>query len=242
MPSFRRSAALLAAATLGGAPLAAADFAEWADTRDWYLALGVTQAPEIEEETSGPGGESTYEWEGIEDSTAPRLAIGYLACSGGARGGWALGIEGVFTTCDVTPSRYDVGSLEFSNTSNESLRYSTLGLTVFGGYQFGINADPDTLSSFLIIGPFLGLGGAMADSEVRDQNGTYARDNGFGWYVEGGLRGGFFLTEKHWVLGVMVDFMISTGELDISFDDNTESTLTHDRVGLAGALVVGYRL
>lgn len=242
MSAVRRSSTLLALLALGGTPLVAADFVAWTETRDWYLSLGVTQAPEIEEETTGSGGSSTYEWNGIEDSTAPRIAIGHLACAGGARGGWTLGIEGVFTTCDVTPSRYTVGSLEFSNTSDSNLRYSTLGMTVFGGYQFGINPDADTISTFLIIGPFLGFGGALADSEVRDQNGTYASDNGFGWYVEGGLRGGVFLTEKHWLLGVTVDFVIGTGETDISFDDSTESTLTHERVGLAGALVLGYRL
>ena len=242
MPSSRRSAALLVALTLGSAPLAAADFVERASTRDWYLSLGVAQAPEIEEESSGPGGGSTYEWEGIEDSVAPRLALGYLACSGGARGGWALGLEGVFTTCDATPSRYEVGDLEFNNTSNRTLRYSTLGLTLFGGYEFGINSDSDTLSSFLIIGPFVGGGAAYADSEVRDQGGAYDSDSGIGWYVEGGLRGGFFLTERHWVLGVMVDFTIGTGEVEVDFGNGSDSTLTHDRVGLAGAVVVGYRL
>lgn len=242
MSSSCRPVVLLAALTLGGARLAAADFVEWSTTHDWYLSLGVTQAPEVEEDTSGPGGDSTYEWKGIEDSTAPRLAIGHLTCAGGLSGGWALGIEGVFTTCETTPSRYEVDGLEFGNTSSRNLRYSTLGVTVFGGYQFGINADADKLSSFLLIGPFLGGGAAYADSEVRDQGGTYDSDSGIGWYVEGGLRGGFFLTERHWLLGLMVDFTIGTGEVEIDFGNDTDSTLTHERVGVAGAVVVGYRL
>jgi hypothetical protein len=238
-----RHATLLSVIALSVPALGAADFVQWTSTRDWYVSVGVTQAPdEIEEESSGPGGESTYEWRGIEDSVAPRLAIGHLACSGGSQGGWTLGIEGVISTCEVTPSRYHVDGLTFSNTSDDTLRYSTLGVTVFGGYQFGINPDHEAISSFLVIGPFIGAGAAYADSEVRDQNGTYQSDSGVGWYVEGGLRGGFFITEKRWLLGVFVDFMIGTGEVDIDFGDDTDSTLTHERIGLAGSLVAGYRL
>jgi len=242
MPVVRRHAAIITLCALSTGALSAVDFAEWTSTSDWYLALGVAPAPDVEEETSGPGGSSTYEWKGLEDNTAPRLAIGYLACSGGIRGGWALGIEGVATTCDVTPARYEVDGLTFTNTSTSSLRYSTLGATIYGGYQFGINSDADTISSFLLIAPFIGGGAALADSEVRDQAGTYDSGDGVGWYLEGGLRGGFFLTEKHWLLGVFADFTYGTGEVKIDFGNNSDSTLTHDRVGLTGSLMVGYRL
>jgi hypothetical protein len=242
MSAIRRSAAAVAAFALSTSALTAADFAEWTNTRDWYLSLGVAPAPEVEEKTSGPGGGSTYEWKNLEDSVAMRLAIGYLACSGGVRGGWTLGVEGVATTCDVTPGRYKVDVLTFTNTSSASLRYTTLGATVYGGYQFGINPDADTVSSFLLIAPFVGGGAALADSEVRDQNGTYDSGNGVGWYFEGGLRGGFLLTEKHWLLGFFADFTYGTGEVKVDFGNNTDSSLTQDRVGFAGSVMVGYRL
>lgn len=242
MSVSRRSAALVAAFALSTSALTAADFAEWTNTSDWYLSLGATRAPEVEEETSGPGGSSTYEWTGLEDSVAMRLAIGYLACSGGPKGGWALGLEGVATTCDVTPARYDVDGLTFSNTSSKSLSYTTVGATAYGGYQFGINPDRDSVSTFLLIAPFIGFGAALADSEVRDQNGTYDSGDGIGWYAEGGLRAGFFITEKHWLIGFFADFTVGTGEVDIEFGNNSDSTLTHERVGFAGSVTVGYRL
>lgn len=232
---------LMALTTGGVTTLDAADFAEATITHDWYLSLGVADAPEVEEDTSGPGGDSTYGWRGLEDGAAPRLAIGYLTCSGGTSGGWALGIEGVFTTCDVTPGSYEVDGLRFGNTSDRSLRYSTLGVTVFGGYEFGINSDADTISSFLLIGPYLSGGGAYGDSEVRDQNGTYQSDSGVGWYVEGGLRAGFFITERRWLLGCFIDYGIGTSEVEIDFGGGAESTVIYDRQGLTGSLVVGYR-
>lgn len=225
-----------------GSPLGAAEIGVWTETRDWYISLGAAPVPEVEEETSGGNGSSTYEWEDLDGDFAPRLALGYLACSGGARGGWTMGIEAVLTTCDVTPSKYQVGGLTFSNTSNNTLRYHTAGVMVSGGYQFGINADADSISPFLIIAPFVGLGAAFADSDVRDQNGTYDSDSGIGWYAEGGLRGGLMFTEHRWIGGVMIDLTYSSGEVDLDFNDGSSSTLVHERMGVTASLVVGYRL
>ena len=234
---------LMAIAALAlGSSLSAADFAAWTETGDWYVSLGIAPVPEVEEETTGTGGGSTYEWENLEGDIAPRLALGYLACAGASNGGWALGVEAVFTTCDVTPSKYKVDSLTFSNTSDRTLRYHTAGVTVYGGYQFGITDNTDSASAFLIITPFLGLGAAYADSEVRDQNGTYDSDSGIGWYAEGGLRTGFLLTEKHLVIGALIDLTFSSGEVDLDFSNGSSSTLVHERIGLTASLMVGYRL
>lgn len=241
---FRRSALSVAMLALGtmSATLQAADFEEVTNTGDWYISLGVAVAPEVEEKTSGPGGSTTYEWKDIEDNIAPRLAIGYLACSGGNLGGWALGSEFVATTCDITPATYEAGGLTFSNTSSNHLRYSTAGVTLFGGYEFGINPDATEISAFFLLGPFIGGGVALADSEVRDSSGTYANDSGIGWYLEGGLRAGFVITEKRWLGGVLVDFTVGTSEVDVDFGGGTSSTLTLKRIGVGGSLIIGYRL
>ncbi len=229
-------------ALIAGSSLAAAELDVWTETSDWYISLGAAPMPEVEEETSSNNGSSTYEWENLDGDFAPRLALGYLACSGGARGGWTMGIEAVLTTGDVTPSKYKVGGLTFSNTSNRTLRYHTAGLTVSGGYQFGINADADTISPFLIIAPFVGAGAAFADSEVRDQNGAYESASGIGWYAEGGLRSGLMFTERRWVGGVLIDLTYGSGEVDLDFNDGSSSTLVHERVGVTASLMVGYRL
>jgi hypothetical protein len=225
-----------------GASLGAAEFDGWTETRDWYISLGVAQVPEVSEKTSGSNGSETYEWENLAGDFAPRLALGYMACAGDALGGWTIGIEGVVTTCDVTPDTYQVDGLTFSNPSNRSLRYHTAGMLVSGGYQFGINADADAMSPFLIIAPFLGLGAAFADSEVRDQNGVYASNSGVGWYAEGGLRTGVIFTEKHWLGGVLVDLSYSSGEVTVDFANGSTSSLVHERMGITASLMMGYRL
>jgi len=245
MAVLRRLVALpfaaLTALTVGSL-LNAAEFEGWTETSDWYISVGAAPMPEVEEKTSGNNGGSTYEWESLDGDFAPRLALGYLACAGDARGGWTLGLEAVFTTCDVTPTKYKVGGLTFSNTSNRTLRYHTAGMTVSGGYQFGINANADSISPFLIIAPFVGAGAAFADSEVRDQNGAYENDSGIGWYAEGGLRSGLMFTERRWVGGVLIDLTYGSGEVDLDFNDGSSSTLVHERMGITASLMVGYRL
>jgi hypothetical protein len=241
MAAVCRFAAGLALVGVTSMAAMGADFEQPIETGDWYVSLGVAPAPDIEEKGSGPSGQSTYTWDGVADNLGPRLAVGYLACSGGVNGGLALGIEGVLTTCEVTPNAYKVGGLKFPNTSNNTLRYSTAGVTVFGGYEYGINADNDSISPFLVIGPFLGLGAAYADSELPSQGNTYEKGSGVGWYLEGGLRAGFFVTEKRWIGGIVVDLVYSTGEVDIDYSDGRSSTVTHERSGVGGALVIGYR-
>jgi hypothetical protein len=115
-------------------------------------------------------------------------------------------------------------------------------VTLFGGYEFGINPDAAEISAFFLLGPFIGGGVALADSEVRDSSGTYANDSGIGWYLEGGLRAGFVITEKRWLGGVLVDFTVGTSEVDVDFGGGTSSTLTLKRIGVGGSLVIGYRL
>ena len=222
--------------------LAAAQFEDWTQTRDWYLSFGVAPVPEVEEKISGSGGTSTYEWESLEGDFSPRLALGYLACGGDSRGGWTMGIEAVLTTCEVTPGKYQVGGLTFANTSSRSLYYHTAGVLLAGGYQYGINPDNESISAFLILAPFVGIGAAYADSEVRDQTGSYDSDSGIGWYAEGGLRLGVMLTERKWVGGVLADLVYGAGEVDLDFDDGSSSTLVHERIGVTVSLMMGYRL
>ncbi len=238
----RRPLSLAWLALCGSTALGAAEFEPLSETRDWYLSLGVAVVPEVEEESSGPGGTSTYQWDDLEDDVAPRLAVGYLACAGGPGGGWALGAEVVAATCDITPAKYQVGGLDFANTSGNHLRYASLGVTVFGGYEFGINSDAESISTFLLVTPFVGGGMAYAESDLKIGNDSYAEDSGIGWYVEGGLRLGFIITERHWLLGALVDVTAGTGEVEVDLDSGTSSTLYLDRVGVGGSLVVGYRL
>jgi hypothetical protein len=222
--------------------LSAADFVEWTETRDWLLSVGAAPVPDIEEKTNNVGGSTTTEWKKLEGDFSPRLALGYLSCAGGPQGGWTVGIEGVLTTCDVTPAQYQVDGLTFANTSKRTLRYHTAGVLLSGGYQFGIHPPVENISSFLIIAPFVGLGAAYADSEIRDQNGTYDHGNGVGWYVEGGLRAGFFVTERQWLGGFVADLVYSSGEVDVDFTNGSSSSLVHERTGFSASLVVGYRL
>jgi len=206
---------------------------------DFYGSLGLTVAPEIEESASGAGGSSLYKWQDAEDSYGQRLAVGHLICKGGPQGGWNLGVEIAASTTDITPRTYEVGGLSFANTSSSKLRYTTGGALIHFGYQFGSEPEPEEISAFFYIAPFIGGGAAWAQSEL---GGTSTSENGLGYYVEGGLRFGFALAEKHWVLGFMIDGVVGTSRVKIDFGGSNSSELSLDRLGVGGALFMGYRL
>jgi hypothetical protein len=224
------------------APLMAAEFEDQSKLVSFYGSFGVTVAPDVEEDTSGSGGSSHYVWSDPEASTGQRVAVGHLIGKGNQSGGWAFGIELASSTTDITPRTYDVGGLSFNNTSSRTLRYTTAGALVYGGYQYGINNVPEEVSVFFFLTPFLGGGAAWADSEIRDSVGTYAGERGVGYYIEGGLRFGFAITEKHWLLGVMVDGVVGTSTVNVEFGSGQTSELTLERGGVGGAFFVGYRL
>ena len=224
------------------ASLVAAEFEDQAKLVSFYGSFGVTVAPDVEEDTSGSGGSSHYVWSDPEASTGQRVAVGHLIGKGKESGGWALGFELAGSTTDITPGAYDVGGLSFTNTSSRTLRYTTAGAVLYGGYQFGINNVPEEVSVFFFLTPFIGGGAAWADSEIRDSVGSYAGERGVGYYIEGGLRFGFAITEKHWLLGVMVDGVVGTSSVNVDFGGGQTSELTLERGGVGGALFVGYRL
>jgi hypothetical protein len=213
-----------------------------AKTVDFYGSFGLTVAPDVEEDTQGPAGSSHYIWQHQKEDNGQRLAVGHLICDGGPQGGLAFGVEIAGSTTNITPRSYEVGGITFANTSSRTLRYTTAGLQLYGGYEFGINPERDDISAFFILAPFIGGGAAWADSEVRDLAGTYAGERGVGYYIEGGLRLGFFLTEKNWLLGLMVDGVIGTSTVKIDFAGGRSSELTLERSGICGAVVMGYRL
>jgi hypothetical protein len=206
---------------------------------DFYLSLGMTVAPEVEEFTTGPSGGSNYIWNDPAEDFGQRIALGHLINKEGARGNWSLGVELVGTTTDITPSSYEIGGITFANTSSRTLRYSTAGALLHFGYQFGSEPKPEEISAFIFLAPFIGGGAAWADSEF----GSATRyETGLGYYVEGGLRFGFAFAEKHFVLGFMVDAVIGTSTVNIDFDAGQSSELTLKRAGIGGALFAGYRL
>ncbi len=213
-----------------------------AKTVDFYGSFGLTVAPDVEEDATGSGGSSHYEWRDLKDNTGLRAAVGHLICEGGPQGGLAFGVEIAGSTTNITPRSYDVGGSSFANTSSRTLRYTTAGALLYAGYEFGINPDRDEVSVFLFLAPFVGGGAAWADGEVRDINGTYASKRGLGFYVEGGLRLGLAATEKNWLLGVMVDGVIGTSRVKMDFGNGNSTDMTLDRLGVGGSVFVGFRL
>jgi hypothetical protein len=109
------------------------------------------------------------------------------------------------------------------------------------GYQFGADPEAEEIHTFIYLAPFIGGGAAWADSEFRNGS-SYESNSGLGYYIEGGLRLGFALEEKHWLLGVIIDGVIGTSRVKIDYGGGRSSELTIDRLGMGGYVVLGYRL
>jgi hypothetical protein len=211
------------------------------NTVDFYSSFGVTVAPDVEETAKGPSGTSEYVWRDPEDSIGYRFSLGHLICTGGPTGGSAIGVELVGSMTDITPNSYDTGGLSFANTSGNSLNYTTAGVLLHYGYQFGADPEADEIDAFMYLAPFIGGGAAWADSEFRNGS-SYDRKSGLGYYIEGGLRLGFAIEEKHFLLGIVVDGVIGTSQVKIDYGGGRSSELTLDRLGVGGSVILGYRL
>jgi hypothetical protein len=229
-------------AGLLAAPAWSAEFEQTVPFTDLYLSYGVTRSPTVEERTDTPAGAgTTYDWKHQKDNVGQRAAVGAQSGVGHDWGGIVWGGELAGTQHDITPELYLVSGAELPNTSGATLRYRTAGLTLFAGYEFGVTGEQDEISAFLTITPVVGGGGAWADNELHYANGTYERRRGSGWYVEYGVRVGFFITEQRWMLGLNAEYLAGTGKVSMDFPGGYSSELTLDRDGFGGNLIAGYR-
>lgn len=205
---------------------------------DLYVGMGVAPGLDVSETATAPNGTSTgYDWQGTKD-TGIQVAVTSLSGRAYRRGGWVWGLEATLGFYDITPTGYEVGSATFNNDSNAKLNYRSLGINILGGYEYGIMKE-DGLSAFLMVLPHLGVGMAMADSEVRS-GASYTKDHGFGYFGEYGIRVMGCITERSWLGGVTIGYVRSTSRVKVTLDPY-ESDLTLKRSGVTFGAVGGYR-
>jgi hypothetical protein len=213
---------------------------------DIYIGLSTPPTPRITEKTTDSlGNQTTYRWEQLNQDRGIDGEITSLNGTGHPWGGLVWGAKIDFAQYDITPATYGVdGGGTYSNSSPNSLHYQTLGVTLIGGYEYGINGDDgpgDGITSFLMILPFVSGGPAWAENEVNNGSGTYVRERRMGSYIEGGLRLGGYLTEEDWIYGVFIEGVASTGKVTLTFPGGYTSKLTLTQQGVNFGLSAGYR-
>lgn len=227
-------AAPLATALLS--PLRAADL----PVLDLYASIGTAAGWEIEETSTAPGGATTiYEWAGGDDHGLA-LAVGVLGGRAYAWGGIVAALEATAGQQDITPESYDVGGVGFANTSASELQAKSVGGRLYAGYEYGMDADTEGITGYVLVMPFIGGGLLWADNELH-AGGSYERKRGRGSYWEAGLRLAGFLTERRWTFGVAVDWAVGEGRVTMDFPGVYQSELELDRNGAAVTGIAGYR-
>jgi hypothetical protein len=213
---------------------------------DFELSLLLPPSPKVTERaTAGDGTQTNYRWRDPGQSFGYGLEVASLNGVGHPWGGvvWGAALSGA--DYDITPGSYSVdGGGSFTNTSPDKLHYRTLGVTVLGGYEYGINGDDhpgEGISGFLLILPELSGGAAWTDDEQQSAGGTYTRERHTGSYYQVGLRVGGYLTEEDWIYGVVVEALIGRAKAHLSFPGSTSSDLVLKQQGVGFGLTAGYR-
>jgi len=213
---------------------------------DLDLGLTLPTSPKVTERaTAGDGTQTTYRWRDPGQSFGYGLEIASLNGVGHPWGGvvWGAALSGA--DYDITPGSYSVdGGGTVINTSPDKLHYRTLGLTVLGGYEYGINGDDgpgDGISSFLMILPLVTAGAAWTDDEQHSITGTYIRERHTGAFYQVGLRIAGYLTERDWIYGILIEGLVGRAKAQLSFPGNTTSELTLKQQGVGVGLIAGYR-
>lgn len=205
---------------------------------DLYVGLGVAPGPKVTEVASDASGASTgYEWRGNKD-TGVQITLTNIRGQAYRWGGFVWGPEAELGMYDITPSSFNVGTVNFTNNTGSTLNYRTLGMNLLGGYECGIRKN-DGLRAFVMVLPYVGAGLALAENEVRTGS-TSVKDHGYGYYSQYGVRFGAYLTERNWIGGVTLGYVHSSSKVKITIDPY-ESELRLKRGGVTFGAVAGYR-
>ncbi len=216
------------------------------DFHDLLLGFVLPPSPKVTERaTANDGTQTNYRWRDPGQSFGYGGEVGMICGTGHPWGGlvWGAMLSGV--DYDITPGTYSVdGGGTVANTSPDKLHYRTLGVTLMGGYEYGINSNDglgDGISSFVMVLPLIAGGAAWTDDEQHNLSGSYVRERHTGSYYQFGLRLGGYLTERDWIYGVVVDGLIGRARAQLSFPGNISSELTLKQQGVGFGLIAGYR-
>jgi hypothetical protein len=236
-PTTWLASALLAAL----APSAHAEDQDVDHGFDARLGFTSTPAPKITEKVSSATGETDYDWKGGNTHGQ--------AIDAGARwvtlqnwGGLVYGGDLVLSQTNSTPAFVERTSdgADFS-TGGLTLHYRTVGVQVACGYGYATSRDPEDLAIYVEVLPFLGVGGAQAETAGQNTSGDIVRRSGLGYYYEAGLRGGIYFTERHFLFGFTGQYAAGSGKVDIDLPGGGKSKMTAVRHGLGFGVDAGWR-
>lgn len=227
--------------------LSAADAGDEASPeRTPYLDIraGWSQPPglKIEEDVSTVGQLGAgYSWNS-EDHRGNRGSLGVVWGQDRKRG-FIAGAGLSYTRWETTPSSYTGGpgvptTYLYSNQNVLDAKLLMLDLQV--GYQVGMNLN-ETISTWIELAPTLGIGGMTAISEAQVAPGMFRTASGTNLALEYGLRGGWYLGERNWMLGVTGAWAYTRADVDIDFSQYTSSTLRIEGKGFRLGVEAGYR-
>jgi hypothetical protein len=205
------------------------------------LNLGSPPSPEVEEKVSGITGvkDTTYIWQG-EQHTQFQAGIEAVRMAVGPYGGSVLGLGLVHGRYLITPEGYKVDNTVIRNATNTRLGHQTFGLQTLAGWQCGATADSGRTHLIGELAALFGGGLAWAQTEnLSVLSGQYETNRGRGWYYEYGLRGGVYLVERGWFLGVTSAYVTGRSWVRADTVDGGRSDLRLDRAGWSWSGVLG---
>jgi hypothetical protein len=237
---------ILSVRSFAGPALAAALVAPLATAEDQDrfldLRIGVssTPAPDITEKVKAPGGSEHYRWDGVK-SHGSEIDISAAKMCMHDWGGLGGSVHLIGASYDITPTAVVRSDGASFSSGGLDLHYRTFGGQIAYGYGYATSRDPEDLAIYLEAMPFLGLGIAQGETSGANTGGEVVRRSGWGYYNDLGVRGGIYLTERSFVVGVTGFYASGGGRVSIDMPGGGHSRLYTEREGFGVGLEAGWR-
>lgn len=214
------------------------------DGRFFDLRASITSAPapEISERISGPATPTaSYDWKDV-DEQGIQISAG-VALGSKARwwGGTVAQADLVFASYDITPGYLQRSDGATFSPASSGLKYRTLGGQLAYGYHWASTIERQQLAVHFEFTPFIGAGLASAETSGLNTLGDAASYEDTSMYYEYGVRTGFYLTERGFLLGLTAFYVTGSDDLTIDLGGGASSELTLDREGFGAGLMSGWR-
>jgi hypothetical protein len=207
---------------------------------DLRLGLGSMANPSsiTETITAGNGLKTKYDWQGGADH-GKHITLGLTEGTLYRWGGLVYGGHLSYDQTDITPGAYEVNGLGY-RPRGPSLQYHAGGFDIDGGYAWVSSREPRDLAAYFEIMPFIGGGMAFADTVNQDGNGNFVKTTTQGFFYDYGVRGGAYLTERHFIVGIDVYYTAGEGRTQAKDVAGTDK-LKIDFDGFGGGIEAGWR-
>jgi hypothetical protein len=207
---------------------------------DLRVGLGSMANPSsISETITAPNGLKTkYDWQGGANH-GKHITLGVTRGTLYKWGGWVYGGRLDYDQTDITPGAYQVNGLGY-RPRGPSLTYRATGIDIDGGYAWASSREPRDLAAYFEVMPFVGAGLVWADTVNQNSSGGFDKTTTNGTFFDYGLRGGAYLTERKFIIGLTVYYTAGEGRTS-AHDGAGNDKLKIDYDGFGGGLEAGWR-